>query len=76
MHGTPRVVTARARVAAYRGAMARMIVAEMCPQCGSLDVRATEPGWFRIEWDRRDALDGGWVEHLEFGCRDCGMTWD
>ncbi len=56
--------------------MARMIVAEMCPHCGSLDVRATEPGWFRVEWDRRDALDGGWVDHLEFGCRDCGLTWD
>lgn len=69
-------MTGTARAAAYRGAMARMIVAEMCPECGSLDVRVSEPRWFRIEWDRRGALDDGWVERLEFVCRDCDLTWD
>jgi hypothetical protein len=56
--------------------MARMIVAEMCPECGSLDVRVSEPRWFRIEWDRRGELDDGWVERLEFVCRDCDLNWD
>lgn len=60
--------------------MARIVVAEVCPQCGSLDVRATEPRWFRLDLDRRADLDrpadDGWVDRLEFGCRDCGVAWD
>ncbi|WP_163618651.1 MULTISPECIES: hypothetical protein [unclassified Microbacterium] len=56
--------------------MARIVAAEVCPQCGSLDVRANEPRWFRIEWDRRDALDDGRVDRLEFGCLDCGLLWE
>lgn len=59
--------------------MARIVVAEVCPQCGSFDVRATEPRWFRVDLDRRVQLDGsdeGWVDRLEFGCRDCGVAWD
>ena len=56
--------------------MARTIVAEICPHCGSLDVRATEPRWFQVALDRRGELDEGWVERLEFGCRDCGLLWD
>ncbi|MDW4571256.1 hypothetical protein R8Z57_00515 [Microbacterium sp. M3] len=55
--------------------MAGMIVAEVCPGCGSLDVRATEPRWFRIEWERRTVVDEHWVD-LEFGCRDCGLVWE
>jgi endogenous inhibitor of DNA gyrase (YacG/DUF329 family) len=56
--------------------MARIVVADVCPQCGSPDVRATEPRWFRIEWDRRGDLDDGWVDRLEFCCRRCGLVWD
>ncbi|MDY0911043.1 hypothetical protein [Microbacterium sp. CFBP9034] len=56
--------------------MARTIVAETCPECGSLDVRATEPKWFLVEFDRRVDLDDGWVERLEFECRDCHGSWD
>ncbi|MGA7147025.1 MAG: hypothetical protein WBX17_00855 [Microbacterium sp.] len=56
--------------------MARIVVAEVCPACGSLAVRATEPRWFRVELDRRDDLDDGWVERLEFECRDCLLVWD
>jgi hypothetical protein len=56
--------------------MARIIVAEVCPDCGSLDVRATEPRWFRVEFDRRSTLDDGWVERLEFECRECLLVWD
>jgi endogenous inhibitor of DNA gyrase (YacG/DUF329 family) len=56
--------------------MARILVADVCPQCGSPDVRATEPRWFRIEWDRRGDLDDGWVDRLEFCCRRCGLVWD
>jgi hypothetical protein len=57
--------------------MGRIIVAEVCPQCGSLDVKAVEPRWFAVELDRRAELEqGGWVDHLEFGCRDCGLVWE
>lgn len=52
-----------------------MIVAEICPSCGSLDVRAAEPRWFRIELDRRGEIDDGWVERIEFTCRDCDLVW-
>lgn len=55
--------------------MARMIVVEACPQCGSLDVRATEPRWFQVEFDRRSVVDEGWVELLEFECRGCRLVW-
>jgi acetone carboxylase gamma subunit len=56
--------------------MARNIVAEVCPGCGSLDVRAAEPRWFRVEFERREATDDGWLERLEFSCRDCAHTWE
>ncbi|GAB2851541.1 hypothetical protein ACFQ0P_12010 [Microbacterium insulae] len=56
--------------------MARTIVAEVCPHCRSLDVRATEPRWFVVEFPRRGELDDGWVDRLEFACRTCGGTWD
>jgi predicted RNA-binding Zn-ribbon protein involved in translation (DUF1610 family) len=56
--------------------MARIVVAEVCPQCGSLDARASESTWFRIEWERRDDLDDGLVDRVEFECRDCGLRWD
>ena len=71
--------------------MARMIVAEACPACGSLEIRAVEPRWFAVDLDRRAELDraeldsaeldsaasdGGWVERLEFACRDYGLHWD
>jgi hypothetical protein len=55
--------------------MARIIVAEACPDCGSLDVRAIEPRWFRVALDRRGEIDDGWVERLEFCCRDCARHW-
>ncbi len=56
--------------------MARMIVAETCPACGSLDVRVVEPRWFTVEFERRGELDDdGWVDRLEFGCRDCSANW-
>ncbi|MET0734539.1 MAG: hypothetical protein ABWY55_02710 [Microbacterium sp.] len=54
--------------------MARIIVAEVCPACGSLDVRARER-WFHVELDRRDAIDEGWIDALEFTCRDCLAVW-
>lgn len=56
--------------------MARIVVAEVCPQCRSLDVRATEPRWFAVEFARRGELDDGWVDRLEFECRDCGIRWE
>ncbi len=55
--------------------MARIVVAEVCPACGSLDVRAREPRWFRIDWERRAAVDDGTLDRLELGCRDCGLAW-
>ncbi len=57
-------------------AMARIIVTEVCPQCGSFDVRASEPAWFRVEWERRAELDPPWVDGLEFACRECGLVWE
>ncbi|GAA1940026.1 hypothetical protein GCM10009775_34970 [Microbacterium aoyamense] len=54
--------------------MARIIVAEVCPDCGSLDVRATER-WFQVALDRRGEIDEGWVDTLEFACRDCLAVW-
>ncbi|WP_160150825.1 hypothetical protein [Microbacterium timonense] len=56
--------------------MARIIVTEVCPQCGSFDVRASEPAWFRVEWERRAELDPPWVDGLEFACRECGLVWE
>lgn len=52
------------------------VSAEICPSCGSLDVRAVEPHWFAIDINRRGELDPVWVDSIEFGCRDCGSTWD
>ncbi|NII68221.1 hypothetical protein [Microbacterium ulmi] len=48
--------------------------AEVCPVCASLDVRATEPGWFVLELDRGDELRRDEVA-VEFVCRDCRATW-
>ncbi|WP_164861874.1 hypothetical protein [Microbacterium sp. CPCC 204701] len=56
--------------------MARMIVAEACPECDSLEVRTVEPRWFAVGLDRRAELDQGWVERLEFACHECGLHWD
>ncbi|UYK41138.1 hypothetical protein [Microbacterium terricola] len=57
--------------------MTRSVVVEMCPGCGSLDVRVVEPHWFAIDLERRRELghEQGWVDRLEFGCRDCGLLW-
>lgn len=55
------------------------VTAEMCPQCGSFDVRAAEPRWFAVDIDRRGELgswDSDWVERIEFECRECGTAWD
>lgn len=55
-----------------------VVAAEKCPECGSFDVRAIEPRWFAVEFDRRNELrseDSGWVERIEFGCRDCSTVW-
>lgn len=60
----------------YRVGMARIIVAEVCPECRSLDVRATEPRWFQVALERRGELDEGWVDRLVFECRDCGGVWE
>jgi hypothetical protein len=54
--------------------MARIIVAEACPDCGSLDVRATELRWFQVELDRRAEFDG-FADAIEFSCRDCALIW-
>jgi predicted RNA-binding Zn-ribbon protein involved in translation (DUF1610 family) len=56
----------------------RTTMVETCPGCGSLDVRAAEPRWFSVEFERRDDVAGDehWVERVEFGCRDCGDHWD
>jgi hypothetical protein len=51
------------------------VSAEVCPACGSLDVRAAEPRWFQVDLDRRDQLDDGWAEWIEFGCHECGIVW-
>ncbi|MFE1644588.1 hypothetical protein [Microbacterium sp. P01] len=54
------------------------VTAEVCAECGSLDVRAVEPQWFTVGFDRRDELHehvASHVEGLEFGCRDCGAHW-
>ncbi|WP_439592198.1 hypothetical protein [Microbacterium sp.] len=54
--------------------MARIIVAEVCPACGSLDVQPRER-WFHVDVERRDAIDEGWIDALEFACRDCLAVW-
>lgn len=55
------------------------VSAEVCPSCGSLDVRAIEPRWFQVDVDRRAEFDAelekGWAEHIDFACRDCGLSW-
>ncbi|SBS70104.1 hypothetical protein [uncultured Microbacterium sp.] len=51
------------------------VSAEVCPSCGSFDVRAIEPRWFQVDVDRRSELDRGWAEHIDFACRDCGLSW-
>ena len=58
-----------------------MIAADVCPGCGSPDVRASEPRWFAMDLDRRAELDsaesdGGWVDRVEFACHGCGLHWD
>jgi predicted RNA-binding Zn-ribbon protein involved in translation (DUF1610 family) len=52
--------------------IARAIV-EVCPQCGSLDIRAVEPMWFVLELDRE--LELREIGRVDFVCRDCGTTW-
>ena len=45
------------------------VTAETCPECGSLDVRASEPRWFGVEFDRRAELrswESDWADHIEF----------
>ncbi|GAA1958190.1 hypothetical protein GCM10009776_20630 [Microbacterium deminutum] len=66
--------------AEVRGSMVTpsAVTAETCPECGSLDVRASEPRWFAVDVDRRSDLrswDSDWVERIEFGCRECGVVW-
>jgi hypothetical protein len=51
-----------------------VVTAEICPQCGSLDVVAIEPRWFAVDVDRR--ADIGWVDQVEFGCRGCATRWE
>ena len=46
---------------------------ETCPVCGSVDVRAVEPGWFLLELDRGAELRDAVV--VEFTCRECGSLW-
>ncbi len=56
-----------------------VVTAEMCPECGSLDVKAVEPRWFAVEVARRGELrswDSDWVERIEFGCLECGAAWN
>ena len=53
-----------------------VVTAEMCPECGSLDVRAAEPRWFAVEIERRSSWDSDWADRVEFGCRDCGAAWE
>lgn len=48
--------------------------AEVCPVCGSFDVRAVEPGWFTLELDRSAELREAPV-FVEFTCRECGSLW-
>ncbi|WP_438352474.1 hypothetical protein [Microbacterium sp. CJ88] len=50
---------------------------ETCPGCGSVDLRAIEPGWFAIELERRTEMhdDDDRSVRVEFGCRDCGLHW-
>ncbi len=45
--------------------------------CTSDDVRAIEPDWFAVEFDRRGELAAaGEAEVIVlFGCRDCGWQW-
>lgn len=52
-------------------------IVEVCPGCGSLDVRAAEPRWFAVEVERRAEIGADrWVERLELSCRECGLRWD
>ncbi len=46
---------------------------EACPVCDSTDVRATEPHWFVLEFERADEVRG--VDLVEFSCRECGSAW-
>ncbi|MBN9175563.1 MAG: hypothetical protein J0I70_15575 [Microbacterium sp.] len=50
-----------------------VVTAEVCPQCGSLDVRVVEPVWFAVELARGHELRD--TERVEFVCRDCTTTW-
>ena len=34
------------------------VTAELCPECGSLDVKAIEPRWFAVDVERREELRG------------------
>lgn len=69
-----RVAPRRRGSRGYRDVMARIIVAEVCPACGSLDVQPRER-WFHVDVERRDAIDAGWIDALEFACRDCLAVW-
>jgi hypothetical protein len=53
------------------------LLRELCPVCTSDDVRAIEPDWFAVEFDRRGELAAaGEAEVIVlFGCRDCGWQW-
>jgi DNA-directed RNA polymerase subunit RPC12/RpoP len=51
-----------------------LIAAEVCPDCGSRQVRAVDPGWFRVDLDRRAELDDGFLDRLDLECRDCGLV--
>ena len=66
----------KARSVEKSAGTAPAVAAEMCPECGSLDVRAAEPRWFAVEVERRSSWDSDWAERIEFGCRECGAAWE
>ncbi len=66
----------KARSVENSAGTAPAVTAEMCPECGSLDVRAAEPRWFAVEVERRSSWDSDWAERIEFGCRECGAAWE
>jgi hypothetical protein len=52
-------------------------IVEVCPGCGSLDVRAAEPRWFAVDVQRRAEFAAPEaVERLELSCRECGLHWE
>ncbi len=48
-----------------------LVAPEVCPVCGSGEVRVIDADWFAIELERSDQL-----REVTFACHECGCRWD